>query len=127
LSKPEQGWVELWLASALLASALLAGACASRREPNASARAPALAADATPSCSASPVTLADARPLVAKHCLACHSPSGAAADYDFRSDGALTAHRRNIEAKLRLRAMPPPGVPQPNDVDRSTLRCWAKG
>jgi uncharacterized membrane protein len=124
LSKYELRSMKLLLASVLLASALVAGACASRREPSAAARVPA--ADATPSCSAAPATFADARPLVAKYCLTCHSPSGAAADYDFRSDGALTAHRRNIEVKLRLRAMPPAGVPQPNDVERSILWCWAR-
>jgi uncharacterized membrane protein len=64
---------------------------------------------------------------VSKYCVSCHSAEGAASDYDFHSDIALTAHRRNIEAKLRLRAMPPPGVAQPSDVDRAALWCWAKG
>ena len=52
--------------------------------------------------------------MVDHYCVGCHSPSGAAGpDYDFRSDAALVAHRRNVEAKLRLGAMPPPGFKQP--------------
>jgi uncharacterized membrane protein len=86
--------------------------------------APAIAEGAAQRCPR--VTLAEAQPLVSKYCVSCHSADGAAADYDFRSDIALTAHRRNIEAKLRLRAMPPPGAAQPSDVDREALWCWAK-
>jgi hypothetical protein len=63
---------------------------------------------------------------VGKYCVTCHSPNGQASEYDFRSAAAITAHRRNIEAKLRLGAMPPPGVPKPNDAERSALWCWAK-
>ena len=63
--------------------------------------------------------------MVDHYCVGCHSPSGAAGpDYDFRSDAALVAHRRNVEAKLRLGAMPPPGFKQPPAADRQTLLCW---
>jgi uncharacterized membrane protein len=80
-----------------------------------------------PSCPASAVTLPEARAVVDHYCVGCHSPSGAAGpDYDFRSDAALVAHRRNVEAKLRLRAMPPPGFKQPPAADRQTLLCWAR-
>jgi uncharacterized membrane protein len=74
-----------------------------------------------------PMTIAQARPLVDEYCVSCHSPSGAAGeDYDFRDDAAVFARRRNIEAKLRLRAMPPPNARQPSEAERTALRCWAK-
>ncbi|MET0791667.1 MAG: hypothetical protein ABW061_09125 [Polyangiaceae bacterium] len=61
-----------------------------------------------------------------RYCVNCHSASGAAGpDYDFRSDSALIAHRRNVEAKLRLGAMPPPGFKKPPLADRQALQCWA--
>jgi uncharacterized membrane protein len=72
------------------------------------------------------VTIAQARSLVDEYCVSCHSPSGAAGeDYDFREDAAISAHRRNIEARLRLRAMPPPNARQPREAERAALRCWA--
>lgn len=123
MPKHEHRYLEL-----LLASALLAGACATARETSGSGSAEPDTANAALSCPDPPVTLAEARPLVTKYCATCHSPSGSAGeDFDFRADGALTAHRRSIEAKLRLGAMPPPGVPHPSGAERSTLRCWAKG
>jgi uncharacterized membrane protein len=74
-----------------------------------------------------PVTIVQARSLVDKYCVSCHSPTGSAGeDYDFRSDAAITARRRSIEAKLRLQVMPPPNAPQPNAAERAALRCWAK-
>ena len=112
----------------LLASALLAGACAGAR----SADGPATSTkhgstDVTASCPLTPMTTAEARPLVDKYCVSCHSPDGAAGeDYDFRGDPAILARRSNIEAKLRLHVMPPPGARQPSDAERAVLRCWAK-
>jgi uncharacterized membrane protein len=109
----------------LVLSMLLAGACASSQG---SGSAPQSGAESAPLiCPDHTVSLSEARPLVSKYCITCHSPEGAAGpDYDFRANSALTAHRRTIEAKLRLRSMPPRGVPQPNDSERSTLWCWAK-
>jgi uncharacterized membrane protein len=79
------------------------------------------------SCPVEGVTTGQARRLVDEYCVSCHSPNGAAGeDYDFRKDAAIAARRRNIEAKLRLRLMPPPNAPQPSDAERAVLRCWAK-
>jgi uncharacterized membrane protein len=119
----------------LLASALLAGACAGERategDPNMGKSATVSTREAPHtdiSCAAEPIALSEVRPLVDKYCVACHSPSGAAGeDYDFRSDGSIMARRRNIAAKLRLHVMPPPSALQPSDSERKTLRCWAKG
>ena len=110
----------------LLVSALLAGACAGTRAGVVPAqRAETVSPDVTASCP--PVTTVEARSLVDKYCVSCHSPSGAAGeDYDFRGDTAISARRSNIEAKLRLHVMPPPSAPQPSDAERTTLRCWAK-
>jgi uncharacterized membrane protein len=110
----------------LLASALLAGACAGARS-DAPPAAVAHTASADASCSVHPVALTEARSLVDQYCVSCHSPSGSAGeDYDFRSDSAILARRRSIEAKLRLQVMPPPNAPQPSAAERSMLRCWAK-
>jgi|SRR6185369_1887551 len=110
----------------LLVSALLAGACAGTRTGVAPATS-APAASAGASCALEPVTTTEARSLVDKYCVSCHSPTGAAGeDYDFRGDAAIVARRRSIEAKLRLQVMPPPNAPQPSAAERSTLRCWAK-
>ncbi|MEI9941575.1 MAG: hypothetical protein WDO69_30540 [Pseudomonadota bacterium] len=113
----------------LLAGALLAGACAGtgtageRTMPAADASSSEMAA----SCPAEQMTTAEARSLIDKYCVSCHSPDGAAGeDYDFRGDPAIIARRRNIEANLRLHAMPPPGARQPSDTERAALRCWAK-
>ncbi|MES1177278.1 MAG: hypothetical protein ABUL62_23350 [Myxococcales bacterium] len=139
MQKAKHHYVEL-----LLASALLVGACAGVQATDGTplaptaigtpAEAPSATAKAEPShagsgCPAEPIALSEARPLVDKYCVSCHSPSGAAGeDYDFTSDGAITGRRRNIEAKLRLHVMPPPNAhPQPSDAERMTLRCWAKG
>ena len=123
MQRGERGYFEL-----LLASALLAGACAGVR----GAAAPttpvnAASTDVEASCTARPIPTAEVRPLVDRYCVSCHSPDGAAGeDYDFRSDPAIAARRGNIEAKLRLHVMPPPTARQPRDAERALLRCWAK-
>jgi len=112
-----------------LASALLVGACAAAGGTTATRGTPGTPSvpAAAPSCPEERVTTAAARGLVERYCVSCHSATGAAGeDYDFRSDGAIVARRRNIEAKLRLQVMPPPSAPQPSDVERTALRCWAK-
>lgn len=115
-------------AEIMLLSALFAGACAGTRTgvvPATASKEPSIGT--TESCAAESVPTSEARSLVDKYCVSCHSPTGAAGeDYDFRGDTALAASRRGIEAKLRLRVMPPPKAPQPSDDERATLRCWAK-
>src|SRR6478736_1303336 len=110
----------------LLASALLAGACTGTQASVVPAkRAAAVSSEVSATCPL--VTTAEARSLVDKYCVSCHSPSGSAGeDYDFRNDTAISARRSNIEAKLRLHVMPPPSAPQPSEAERTTLRCWAK-
>ena len=122
MSKCEIGGREL-----LLVSALLAGACAGARATrNGGLREPSRAVAAAPSCPELRITTAEARRLVDAYCISCHSAEGAAGeDYDFRSDATIRARRHNLEAKLRLRAMPPPNAPQPNEAERAALRCWA--
>ena len=112
----------------LLTSVLLAGACAGSEAASARGEPAPLGDSERASCPSAPVTLAYARSLVDTYCVSCHSPTGEAGeDYDFREDRALTAHRRTIEAKLRLRLMPPAGARQPSDAERARLACWAKG
>ena len=128
MPKAERSRVEL-----LLASALLAGACAGARSAGStgepiSAPANAAVAQRQAPCPANPITTAEARMLIDEYCVSCHSPGGTAGpDFDFRSDPAILRRRRNIEAKLRLHVMPPPNAQQPSDTERSALRCWAKG
>jgi mono/diheme cytochrome c family protein len=114
----------------LLASVLLASACAGTSHGGsgaASAPRSIAATDAAEDCSGSPIADAQARGLVDAYCVSCHSPDGSAGeDYDFRSDVALRSRRRNIAAKLRLGAMPPPGSLQLAAAERSSLRCWAE-
>lgn len=116
----------------LLAGALIAAACAGVGGPADTAAAPAAVpawapARTEPDCPATRVTRAQARALVDRYCVSCHSPDGAAgADYDFRSDAAIDARHRNIEAKLGSRAMPPPEALQPTEAERAALRCWAQ-
>ena len=114
---------EVWLAAfALQASLVVACAGGARMTEQ-----PTPGAASEPSCPTSAVTLREARAVVDHYCVSCHSPSGAAGpDYDFRSDAALVAHRRNVEAKLRLGEMPPPGFNQPPAADRQALLCWAR-
>ncbi|HEY3253443.1 MAG TPA: hypothetical protein VGJ91_05825 [Polyangiaceae bacterium] len=115
-------------AELLLASALLAGACAGARNASAPATGSNSASSAAgASCPAERMSNPEARVLVDKYCVSCHSPDGSAGEeHDFRSDPAISSRRRNIEANLRLHAMPPPGAPQPSDAERDALRCWAK-
>ena len=128
MPKGEHAYIEL-----LLAGALLANGCAGAHATNGNASgltAPgnAMTVRAQANCPARPLTVSDVRPLVDTFCVPCHSPSGAAGeDYDFRTDAALSARRRNIEAKLRLHVMPPPSARQPSDTYRLVLSCWAKG
>lgn len=112
----------------LLVSALLAGACASSQAGvGPTQRNEAGSNELGAGCPPELVTAAAARSLVDAYCVSCHSPTGEAGeDYDFRSDAAIGARRANIEAKLRLRVMPPPNALQPSDAERTTLRCWAK-
>ncbi len=72
-----------------------------------------------------PVTLASARQVVSKYCVTCHSPSGAAADFDWSDERSLMLHRRNIAAKVSRNSMPPSGLPQPDAEERRILLCWA--
>lgn len=114
-------------AELLLLSALFAGACVGSRTAVAPATSSSGVPTARTSCPHEPVATTEARSLVDKYCVSCHSPTGSAGeDYDFRNDAAIVARRRNIEAKLRLRVMPPPSAPQPSDPERASLRCWAK-
>jgi uncharacterized membrane protein len=122
LSKPEHRYAELLLAGALLVSACAGARATARAE---SAKAAPRAPEA--SCPSSPTAVAQARWVIDEYCVSCHSPSGAAGeDYDFRTDAAITARRRNIEAKLRLHLMPPPNARQPSEAERKSLWCWAK-
>lgn len=119
-SGPERGLLLVGLQASLIV------ACAASRPGPATQRPNADTAN-QPSCPAPPVALSDARAVVNQYCVRCHSPNGSAgADYDYRSDTALLAHRRNIEAMLRLGAMPPRGVPQPPTDARRALLCWAR-
>ena len=114
-----------WL---LVSAALLSSvaACAGANHAGGTGQANPAAANEL-SCPESAVTISEARAIVDHYCVNCHSPSGAAGpDYDFRSDTALIAHRRNVEAKLRLGAMPPTGFKQPPAADRHALQCWAR-
>jgi uncharacterized membrane protein len=112
--------------------ALCTAACAGARGPNHAAPVPlpvaaSASAPVEASCPREPISAAEARALVDRYCVSCHSPGGEAGDdSDFRNDAAIGAHRRNIEAKLSLRAMPPPEAPQPTDAERAALGCWAK-
>lgn len=128
--------VELRSLALLLACQLLAGACAGVQttppaQPGVHAVAAASIAEpplADGRCPAAPIELAEVRQLVDRYCVSCHSPTGAAGDdADFTHDGALSARRRNIAAKLRLHVMPPPNARQPSEAERRALSCWAKG
>jgi len=120
--------VELRSFELLFAAALLTAACAGSEAASGRGEPAPLGDSERASCPPAPVTLAHARSLVDTYCVSCHSPTGEAGeDYDFREDRALTAHRRTIEAKLRLRLMPPPAARQPSDAERARLACWAKG
>jgi uncharacterized membrane protein len=115
---------------ALLAPLLLASgvACASAK-PGAAAPNASVAHDARPACDAAvPVTLAEARGIVAKRCTSCHSPTGMAGpDYDWTNEASLVAHRRNVAAQVSQGSMPPAGYPTPTPEERRTLVCWANG
>ena len=112
----------------LLVGALLAGACVGTQSELAPVKGfAAVSTELGASCPVELVTSADARALIDKYCVSCHSPTGSAGeDFDFRTDAAISARRRSIEAKLRLHAMPPPNARQPSDAERAMLRCWAK-
>jgi hypothetical protein len=115
-----------------VATALFMVACVGMRSPNAAPPVPAAPATSSPlntelGCSTVLLTDLEARALFAQYCISCHSPNGSASDADFRSAAAVGARRANIEAKLRLHAMPPSDAPQPSDTDRAALRCWARG
>jgi len=113
-------------AELLLLGALFSAACAgSRTRASAAGGVGALSTLPAP-CPSIHVTAAQARSLIDKYCVPCHSPSGSAGEEaDFRGDAAVGARRANIAAKLRLRAMPPPTAPQPSETERAALRCWA--
>lgn len=114
---------ESWLLAACLLLSGVAACASGNRVGSSDWPGPTAANDACPEPA---VTLSEARAVVDRYCVNCHSASGAAGpDYDFRSDSALIAHRRNVEAKLKLRAMPPPGFKQPLAEERRTLQCWA--
>jgi mono/diheme cytochrome c family protein len=104
-------------------------ACGGAKQASVNPSAPeAQAGPAALTCdTAGAVALADARLVVAKRCISCHSPSGAAGpDYDWTNESSLLAHRRNVAAQLAEDTMPPPGYPRPTLDERRTLLCWAK-
>jgi len=99
--------------------------------PHATVSVPSTPAKSVPanteaSCSAAPPADSEARALIDQYCESCHSPNGSASDADFRSATAIRVRRSNIEAKLRLYAMPPSDAPQPSDDERAALRCWVR-
>lgn len=125
MPKLDRRWPRLFFVGALFTAAC-AGARGSNRPVPVSLPV-AASGHVEASCRKAPISAAEARALVDRYCVSCHSPGGEAGDdSDFRSDAAIGAHRRNIEAKLSLRAMPPPEAPQPTDAERAALSCWAK-
>ena len=103
-----------------LVSAACAGSSASRQFV-----APASDAAESPSCADAPVPLSTVRPLVTKYCASCHSPNGAAADYNWTDEPTLLRHRKGIAARVGRGIMPPPGQPRPDADERRALLCWA--
>lgn len=78
-------------------------------------------------CEPRPVSLAEARVIVAKRCVSCHSSTGVAGpDYDWTHEPALVAHRRNVAAQVSQGTMPPVGFPRLSAAERQTLFCWAQ-
>jgi uncharacterized membrane protein len=125
VAEHESGLYRALLALSLLASGV---ACASAK-PGATTPNASVAHDARPACDAAlPVTLAEARNVLAKRCTSCHSPNGmAGSDYDWTNEASLVLHRRNVAAQVDQGSMPPAGYPSPSAEERRTLVCWANG
>jgi len=105
---------------------LLVLACSSAKPGAAPASAPP--PDALKCDAAAPVALSAAREVVARRCVSCHSPTGAAgSDYDWTNEQSLVAHRRNVAAQIAEDTMPPVGYPRPTPEERRTLACWGRG
>jgi uncharacterized membrane protein len=107
-------------------SLFFALACSSAKSGPPIASAPQ--SDTSKCDAAARVSLAEARSVVAKRCVSCHSPGGTAGDdYDWTNEQSLVAHRRNVAAQVAENAMPPAGYPRPTAEERRTLLCWAQG
>jgi uncharacterized membrane protein len=107
-------------------SLFVALGCSSAKSSPPAASAPS---NDTAKCdAAAPVSLLEARSVVAKRCASCHSPSGTAGeDYDWTNEQSLVLHRRNVAAQIAEDSMPPAGYPRPTPEERRTLLCWAEG
>jgi len=93
---------------------------------------PALAAEAPPATFAqlSERYSAQARPLLAKYCLDCHSADAPESELDLQRFASLDEIRTDSEAWLKVAEMldagemPPAEADQPSDEERGALRAW---
>lgn len=78
-------------------------------------------------CSTAPAPArSQIEPLFQHYCVSCHSPDGSAGEeHDFTRFDVLRAQRRRVKAVLEASAMPPRGLPQPNDAERARMIAWA--
>ncbi len=94
--------------------------------------APARAADPTAASDPAAIYAAEVRPLVAKHCLACHSTDKKQGELDLERFAAPDDLRSDLEAWRKVAEMladgqmPPEEEPQPTAAERQRLIDWAK-
>jgi hypothetical protein len=75
---------------------------------------------------------AQARPLVKRYCLACHSTKAHKGDLDLERFTSFEAVRKDVHAwqqvaeQLELGEMPPEGRPQPTAAERKSLLGWVR-
>lgn len=77
--------------------------------------------------------LAQARPLIEKYCLACHSTEKHKGDIDLEHYTTLALIRKDVKPwqsmveQLESEEMPPKGKPKPSEEERARLLGWVRG
>ena len=83
-------------------------------------------ATATTTTSCDKAETPQARALVERYCVSCHSPGGDAGDeHDFTQPQLLRGQHRAISARLRAHSMPPRTSSQPTLAELTLLLHWA--
>jgi hypothetical protein len=95
---------------------------------------PALSASAqTPAADSQAAYATQARPLIERYCLACHSTEKHRGDLDLQRFTSLALIRKDVKPwqlmieQLESEEMPPKGKPKPTDAERARLLGWVKG
>jgi hypothetical protein len=71
-----------------------------------------------------PLFSTDAAPIIAAHCMKCHTPGGMASKFPFETYAQISPYAGDMRLMLETCQMPPLSEPALAEADRLTLIGW---